>query len=105
MEGIVATRRGGSMGESSARDGEVTSLTEASRGTHSVVAIVFTVESLTVMGRCSLEKVGEEIKSKEIGVIKEGLVSEKGCTSVKGSESKGSRFWGRTWDWKGNMDS
>ena len=71
MEGIVATRRGGSMGESSARDGEVTSLTEASRGTHSVVAIVFIVESLTVMGRCSLEKVGEEIKSKEIGVIKD----------------------------------
>ena len=80
------------MGESSARDGEVTSLTEASRGTHSVVAVVSIAKSLIVMGRCSLEKVGEEIKSKEIGVIKEGLVSEEGSTFVKGSESKGSRF-------------
>ena len=84
------------MGESSARDGEVTSLRKASRGTHSVVAVVSTVESITVMGRCSLEKVGEEIKSKEIGVIKEGLVLEDGSTSIKGSESKGSRFCGRT---------
>ena len=62
------------MGESSAGDREVTSLTKASRGTHSVVAVVSAAKSLTVMGRCSLEKVGEEIKSKEIGVIKEGLV-------------------------------
>ena len=105
MEGIVVTGRGGSMGESSAEDGEVTSLTEASSGTHSVVAIVCTAESLIVMRRCSLEKVGKEIKSKEIGVIKEGLVSQDGSTSVKGLELKGSRFWGRTWDWKGNMNS
>ena len=80
------------MGESSAEDGEVTSLTEASSGTHSVVAIVCTAESLIVMRRCSLEKVGKEIKSKEIGVIKEGLVSQDGSTSVKGLELKGSRF-------------
>ena len=59
------------MGESSAGDREVTSLIESSRGTHFVVVVVSTVESLTVMGRCSFEKVGEEIKSKEIGVIKD----------------------------------
>ena len=80
------------MGESSAEDGEVTSSTEASSGTHSVIAIVSTAESLIVMRRCSLEKVGKEIKSKEIGVIKEGLVSQDGSTSVKGLELKGSRF-------------
>ena len=48
MEGIVVTGRGGSMGESSAGDGEVTSLTKASRGTHSVVVVVSAAESLTV---------------------------------------------------------
>ena len=84
------------MGESSAEDGEVTSSTEASSGTHSVIAIASTAESLIVMRRCSLEKVGKEIKSKEIGVIKEGLVSQDGSTSVKGLELKGSRFCGRT---------
>ena len=36
------------MGESSAGDGEVTSLTKASRGTHSVVVVVSAAESLTV---------------------------------------------------------
>ena len=39
-----------------------------------------------------IRKVGKEIKSKEIGVIKEGLVSQDGSTSVKGLELKGSRF-------------